>query len=449
MASGQGIALALAEGTVVSSLDPPGLFRGDVIIEGGRITGIGRAPEGIARRDCSGCLIIPGNVCAHTHLYSALARGVPYGLVPPSNFIQILQRVWWRLDRALDEQAIRASALAGGMDALLSGTTTLIDHHASPNAIDGSLDVMADALEQLGVRSVLCYEVTDRDGSERARAGIAENRRFLAARRPRTRGLAGAHASFTLSEETMAACVEVAQQAGVGLHVHVAEDEADQRDAQARFGMRVIPRLARAGALTRDAVLAHCIHLDDAEIAMLAASGATVAHNPTSNMNNSVGHTPVKHLGERIVVGTDGIGADMFTEVKMAYFRAREEDGFLGIGWPVARLVEGARLAGRIFGEPGLGAIKLGAPADLVVLDYRASTPLTEHNLAGHWVFGLTAAHVRDVFVDGELVVADRRLTRVDQDRICADAVTHARRLWRRLEDIGPHPFQPAGMRAS
>ncbi len=451
MASGQGIALALAGGTVVTSLDPPGLFRGDVIIEGGRIAGIGRAPEGIVRRDCSNCLIIPGNVCAHTHLYSALARGMPYALEPPTNFVQILQRVWWRLDRALDEDAIRASALVGGMEALLSGTTTLIDHHASPNAIDGSLDVIADALEAVGIRSVLCYEVTDRDGPDRAAAGVGENQRFLAAaaKRRLARGLVGAHASFTLSEETMAACVEVAQQAGVGLHVHVAEDAADQRDAQARFGMRVIPRLARAGALTRGALLAHCIHLDDAEIAMLVASGATVAHNPTSNMNNSVGHTPVKRLGERVVVGTDGIGADMFAEVKTAYFRAREEDGFLGIGWPVARLVEGARLARRTFGEPALGHITAGAPADLAILDYATLTPLNDQNLARHWIFGLSARHVRDVVVDGELVVADRRLTRVDQDRICADAVTHARRLWRRLEDIGPHPFQPAGMRAS
>jgi len=439
------MSVVLAGGTVVTSLDPPRLVKEDVVVEDGRIAVVGPAREGVPRRDCSGCLIIPGNVCGHTHLYSALARGMPYALEPPANFVQILQRVWWRLDRALDEDSIRASALIGGMGALLSGTTTLIDHHASPNTIDGSLDVIADALEELRIRMVLCYEVTDRDGPERAAAGVRENRRFLTTGRPLTRGLAGAHASFTLSEETLAACVEVARQAGAGLHVHVAEDAADQRDAQARFGMRVIPRLARAGALTRDALLAHCIHLDDAEMAMLVASGATVAHNPTSNMNNSVGHTPVRRLGERIVVGTDGIGADMFAEVKSAYVRARDEDVFLGIGWPLARLVEGARLAGRIFGEPGLGAITPGAPADLVVLEYPACTPLTEHNLAGHWVFGLAAVHVRDVLVAGELVVEDRRLTRVDQDRLVARAMVSADRLWRRLEEIGPHPFDPAG----
>src|SRR5216684_6324307 len=163
--------LALAGGRVLTSLDPVRLIDADVVVEGGRIRTIGPAPDGSERLDCTGCLVIPGNVCAHTHLYSSLARGMPYSLEPPANFLQILQRVWWRLDRALDEASIRASALAGGMEALLTGTTTLIDHHASPNAIDGSLDVMADALAQLGLRSVLSYEVTDRDGPDLAQAG--------------------------------------------------------------------------------------------------------------------------------------------------------------------------------------------------------------------------------------------------------------------------------------
>lgn len=405
---------------------------------------MGEAPPGGARRDCSGCLIVPGNVCAHTHLYSALARGMPYSLEPPANFTQILQRIWWRLDRALDEESIRASALVGGMGALLAGTTTLIDHHASPYAIDGSLDIIADALEELGIRSVLCYEVTDRDGPERAAAGLRENRRFLAGRRRLARGMAGAHASFTLSEETLAACVDVARQAGVGVHIHAAEDGADQRDCQARFGIRVIPRLARAGALGPYALLAHCIHLDEGEIEALLASGAAVAHNPTSNMNNTVGHTPIGRLGDRLVVGTDGIGADMFAESRTAYFRARDEDVFLGISWPLERLAAAASLAGRIFGQPGLGTLEPGAPADLVVLEYPAPTPLHDGNLAGHWVFGLGASHVRDVMVGGELVVADRRLTRVDQDRVAAEAAGVAGRLWQRLETISPHPFEPA-----
>ncbi len=449
----KGAGLALCGGTILTALDPPRLAGADVIIEGGRIAAVGepgRAPEGTARRDCSGCLIIPGNVCAHTHLYSALARGMPYGLQAPANFIQILQRVWWRLDRALDEAAVRASALAGGMDALLSGTTTLIDHHASPNAIDGSLDVMADALEQVGVRSVLCYEVTDRDGPQRAQAGVQENRRFLAtaAKRRLARGLVGAHASFTMSAEALAACVEVARGSRVGIHIHVAEDAADERDAEIRFGRRIVHRLIEAGALDDRAILAHCVHVDAVEIAAIAEAGAAVAHNARSNMNNSVGRAPVARFGDRVVLGTDGIGGDMFAESGAAYWRLREDDIGAPMAWPLQRLAEAARLAGRIFGEPALGHITSGAPADLAILDYASPTPLNDLNLIGHWIFGLSARHVRDVVVNGELVVADRRLTRLDQDRIYADAATHARRLWRRLEDIGPHTFEPAGTRA-
>src|SRR5450755_2942445 len=241
--------VALVGGTVAVALDPPELARADLVIAGGRIAAVGTAPQGTARRDCSGTLIIPGNVCAHHHLYSALARGMPYELEPPANFLQILQRVWWRLDRALDEPAIRLSALRGGLDALLAGTTTIVDHHASPNAIDGSLDIIAAALEELGLRSILCYEVTDRDGPGRAAAGIAENLRFLRTTWPLARRMMGAHASFTLSDETLAAIVAGTEGAGVGIHIHVAEDAADERDALARSGTRVVQRVDAAGAL--------------------------------------------------------------------------------------------------------------------------------------------------------------------------------------------------------
>lgn len=440
------MALVLHGGTVVTALDPPHVVQADIRIEHGRIAGVGQAPGPGTKRDCTGCLIIPGNVCGHTHLYSALARGMPYRLEPPANFVQILQRVWWRLDRALDESTIRVSALVGGMEALLAGTTTVIDHHASPNAIEGSLDIIADALGELGLRSVLCYEVTDRDGPGRAEAGVQENRRFLSASHPLARGLVGAHASFTLSKETLDACVDVAQEFRRGIHIHVAEDAADERDAERRFGMRVVHRLLEAGALNAGAILAHCIHVDDAEIAAILDAGATVAHNARSNMNNAVGHTPVARFDDHLILGTDGIGGDMFDESRIAYWRGREDDVYFNMTWPLERLAAGARLTGKIFGEPLLGRIEPGAPADLTVLEYSPPTPLSEHNLAGHWLFGLTARHVRDVIVDGELVASDRRLTRVDQDRIAAEAQAQSERLWRRLEEIAPHAFEPAGV---
>ncbi len=441
------MSLVLTGGTVATSLDPAHLVRADVVIQDGRILKVGRASTAASRRDCSGCLIIPGNVCAHTHLYSALARGMPYRLPAPENFLQILQRIWWRLDRALDARSIRAAALVGGMEALLAGTTTIIDHHASPNAIEGSLDIIADALEALGLRAVLCYEVTDRDGSARTRAGLEENRRFLRSARRWARGLVGAHASFTLSAETLAACVEIARSAGTGIHIHVAEDAADQRDAELRFGRRVVHRLAEAGALSGRTILAHCVHVDDAEAAAIMDSGAAVAHNARSNMNNSVGRAPVGRLGPRVVLGTDGIGGDMFAESSIAYWRAREDDGSLSMAWPLERLAAGARLAGTIFDEPLLGRIEPGAPADLTILESDLPGPISEQNLAGYWLFGLSARHVRDVLVGGEFVIGDRRLSRIDQGELIADAVAEAKRLWRRVEEVGPHEFAPAGVR--
>lgn len=442
-------------GTVVLGLDPPEVAVADVVIDGDRLTSVDATPEmrlGASVIDASGCLVIPGNVCAHTHAYSALARGMPYRLDPPADFVGILRRVWWRLDRALDEASIRASARVAAMEAVLAGTTTLVDHHASPHAIDGSLDIVADAFAEVGVRSIVAYEVTDRDGDALATAGIEENRRFLArvaSTRPRlTRGLVGAHASFTLSDRTLGACVDLARASGRGLHIHVAEDAADQRDAEARYGCRVMERFERVGVLDAAPVLAHGVHLDHAEAALVRASRATVVHNPRSNMNNAVGRAPIAILGPRVALGTDGIGADMFEEGRVGQLRLLEErhdDAAPPVAedWVLRRLAVGARLVAGAFDEPEAGRVVPGAPADLVVLDYAAPTPVTASTLAGHWRFGLSARAVRDVIVAGRVVVRDRRLTTVDEDELVAIARTEASRLWDRLDAIGEHPFAP------
>jgi putative selenium metabolism protein SsnA len=436
---------------VLASLDPPQVTRMDIVISGGRIApgpAPGAGPAGVTWLDCSGCLIVPGSVCAHTHLYSTLALGMPGdSAAAPRGFLEILQRVWWRLDRALDEASIRASALAGGLAALLAGTTTLVDHHASPNAIDGSLDVIAGALGELGLRSVLCYEVTDRDGPGRARAGLAENRRFLeraAGAYPLVRGMVGAHASFTLSEQTLAACADLARTAHAGIHIHVAEDGTDTADARARFGTGVAERLAGAGVFDNRALLAHCVRLGQEEAPIINASGAAVAHNCRSNLNNGVGRAAVRDL-QRLALGTDGIDADMFAESQAAFFRLREDDVTASPGWPMGRLAEGARFAGMAFGEPSLGTIGPGAPADLVVLRYAPPTLLSSSNVPVHWAFGLHAGMVRDVFVAGERVVAYGVPTRVDPEQVTTGARPVAAALWQRMAEFGPHPFTPAG----
>ncbi len=448
------MSMVVGGGTVVTSLDPVRVVAADVVVEGGRVrrvdpvTAASNDDEpGANRIDARGCVVIPGNVCAHTHLYSALARGMPYHLDPPRDFIEILRRVWWRLDRALDEPSIRASALVGGMEALLAGTTTLVDHHASPNAIDGSLDVIAESLAATGIRGVLAYEVSDRDGAERAAAGVRENRRFAGhaagGALPLARSMVGAHASFTLSDATLAACVEAAGHTGTGLHVHVAEDAADEADCRARFGLSVVERLAGAGALDERALLAHGVHLDGREAELMAEAAATLVHNARSNMNNAVGRAPLARIGPRVALGTDGIGADMFEEVRVAYLRTRDDGLAVEPGWVLARLAESARVAGRAFGEPLLGRIEEGAPADIVVLDHATPTPLDADTLAAHWVFGFSARNVRDVIVAGDAAVRDRRLRFVGEDWLLDAARVQASRLWGRLATIGEHPFDP------
>jgi putative selenium metabolism protein SsnA len=445
----------LTGGTLITSLDPPRVSRGDLLVVDRHIAAVGDASsdavaalaEPPTRLDCHGCLVVPGNVSAHTHLYSALARGMPYHLDPPRSFLEILQRVWWRLDRALDEASVRASALVAGREALLAGTTTVFDHHASPNAIDGSLDIVAQALGELGLRVVCAYEVTDRDGPERARAGIDENRRFLTrvARGdlPLARGMVGAHASFTVGTATLAELADLVRLTHAGVHIHVAEDVVDEADAEARFGRRVVERLADAGVLAQRSLLAHAVHVNADEIGLVREAAATVAHNPRSNMHNGVGRAPLAALGRSVALGSDGMGDDLFEEGRAACIRGREDDLAFGPNQPLGMLSRGAALAGRLFDEPELGRLVPGAPADLAVLEYDTPTPLDAASLPGHWVFGLSGARVRDVLVAGEPVVRSRRLARVDEDEIAERARVQAGLLWARLEAMDAHPFAP------
>jgi putative selenium metabolism protein SsnA len=435
--------VALCGATVVVALDPPEVVTADIVLAGEQVAAVGKAPTGVIRRDCTGTLVIPGNVCAHHHLYSALSRGMTYHLPPPVTFTQVLQRIWWRLDRALDERMIRASALRAGLDALRAGTTTVIDHHASPNAVDGSLDIIAEALAGLGVRSVLCYEVSDRDGPARAAAGVSENRRFLSREGGLTRGMVGAHASFTLSDDTLGQLVDLARDRQVGVHIHVAEGAVDQADARARGFHGVLERLELAGVVGSRALLAHCVHVTAREIELVRQAGATVVCNPRSNMNNAVGLSPFTHAPAGVALGTDGIGGDLIAESQIGYFRARESDVLTPPDWPLQRLAEGARFAGHVHDQPLLGEIRPGAPADLVVLDYPAPTPVASDNLAAHWAFGLSSGHVRDVYVAGELVIDAHRSTRVDELDVAREGAHEAQRLWARMDGMAPHGFEP------
>ena len=274
---------------------------------------------------------MPGMVCGHTHLYSALARGMPSPKKTPRNFYEILKYVWWTLDRALDDEAVYYSTLVGLLDAARCGTTTLIDHHASPNFIRGSLGVMGEAFAKVGLRGVLCYEVTDRNGMRGAKLGLEENETWVAKNRgPMLGGLIGAHASFTLSNESLWACGELAEGLKSGVHIHVAEDPCDQADCTKKYGMPLIDRLAEAGVLGPKTILGHGTHLDETSLEVAKSARCWFAHNPRSNMNNGVGYAPVQQMGKRVALGTDGIGADMFEEAKFAWFKARDARNGLG-----------------------------------------------------------------------------------------------------------------------
>ncbi len=429
---------------------------GALLIEGDVIADIGssaeleaRYPDAV-RLDAAGQLVMPGNICAHTHFYGAFARGMSIPGQPPRDFLEILEKLWWRLDRALDEDGIRYSALVGLVDAIRHGTTTLIDHHASPNCIDGSLDIIAEEVLQSGLRASLCYEVTDRNGPERARAGIRENERFLrevAARRSqgaegwdRVGASFGLHAAFTVSDETLEACMAALDGLEAGFHLHVAEGRADQDHSLSRYGVRVADRLEARGVLGERTIAAHCVHVDPHEIHIFRRTGTKVTHQPRSNMNNAVGLSDVLGMmrhGVTVGLGNDGFSNNMFTEMKTAYLvhKLHQRDPRVVGADQVVQMAfaNNARIANLFFPKP-IGELSVGAYADIILLDYRPYTPLTAGNFPWHLIFGMDGSHVTTTICAGQVLMRDRELLTLDEEAIAARARELAPAIWARFE---------------
>ncbi len=392
--------------------------------------------------DAHGQLVMPGNICAHTHFYGAYARGMGIPGPAPANFPQILERLWWPLDLALDADSIRASAAVFAVDAIRHGTTTVFDHHASPNHIDGSLDIIADVLDEAGLRGVLCYEVTDRNGKEGAKYGIQENLRFIEAAkaRPTIAGTFGLHASLSLDDDTLRACADALPD-GTGVHIHVAEHEADEENSLKRSGKRVVHRLHDYGLLGENTIAAHCVHIDDAERVLLAETGTRVSHQARSNMNNGVGAMDLDKMlaaGVNVCMGTDGFLHNMVEEWKTAYLLhkvanrdPREANGADIINIAVAN---NARLTETFFPGERFGEIAIGAAADLIFVDYHPFTPMSGGNMPWHVLFGFEASMVTATIVSGRVLMYDRELNTLDESKIVADALSYAPDVWQRYQ---------------
>jgi len=418
-----------------------------ILIENDRIKEIGKSSE-LKKRypeiewlDARGQYVMPGNICAHTHFYGAYARGMAIPGPAPKDFPEILQKLWWPLDRSLDAESIQYSVLPCLVDAIKHGTTTLIDHHASPNAIDGSLDIIAKEVETAGLRAVLCYEVTDRDGEAKMKAGIQENVRFIkATKSPLLAGTFGLHASLTLSDSSLDLCRQAVPD-DVGFHIHTAEHESDEQDSLKKTGLRVIERLQKHSILGPKTITAHGVHFDAREIQTLAETGTWLSHQPRSNMNNGVGVAPIELMmavGIKVCLGNDGFSNAMWEEWKAAYLlhKVHHRDPRHMGGNDVAQMAiyNNAALANVFFPSATIGQLIPGAFADIIFVDYLPNTPLTAGNLPWHIIFGVQQSMITTTIVAGKILMKDRELLTLDEKEISAKAREIAPKVWERYQ---------------
>ncbi len=426
---------------------------GALLLRDGRIADMGESADlraqypDVKELDAYGQLVMPGNICAHTHFYGAFARGMAIPGPPMKDFPDILKRLWWRLDQALLDVDVAYSALVCMVDAIKHGTTTLIDHHASPNAIDSSLDQISDAVEIAGVRTALCYEVSDRNGPTGAQEGISENVRFLSTLSEREShllaGTFGLHASLSLSDETLADCVTAVADLDTGFHIHVAEHEADEYDALYKYGQRVVDRLAKVGILGPKSIVAHAIHVDTVEKILLKETGTWVTHQPRSNMNNAVGAADIEgmmRLGIPVCLGNDGFSNNMWAEWKTAYLlhKLANRDPRRANGMDIVQMAiyNNSALAQIFWPDLPLGELAVGAAADVIFVDYHATTPLTAGNLPWHIIFGFESSMVTTTIVAGKLLMQDRRLLTLDEAEVTARSRELATEVWQRFEAL-------------
>jgi putative selenium metabolism protein SsnA len=420
------------------------IWNGAVVSDGESIVAVGDAAD-LKKRfpeadtvDCTGKIILPGFICTHHHFYSTMARGMAIPGEPASNFVEILERLWWKVDKAIDGEDITLSAQIPLIECIRNGTTTIIDHHASPSMREGSLDLIENAVREAGLRASLCYEVSDRN---QPGGGIKENERFI---KKVGRGdgqiaaMMGLHASFTLSDQTIETCVGIAEDAGVGCHIHVAEDAADRKDSLAKYGVPTVERLHKLNVTGEKSIFVHCVHVDESEMDTIAATKTAVVHNPESNMNNAVGVTKVLKMLEKgilVGLGSDGMSSDMLAQMRCAYLLHRLDNHDPRVAFmeaPQMLLGNNADIVERQFGIR-VGELAEGRPADMAILDYQPPTPLNADNFLGHLIFGLVDATVDTTVCRGQILMQNKQILSMDEERIAARSRELAPQMWKRL----------------
>ena len=435
-------------GDIFTSKTRKGMIRnGWIVLRDGKIAKIGSGdlPKEIADEKATlvkadGKIVLPGFINCHTHLYGTLARGIRLPGYSPRDFKERLETLWWRLDKALTYEDCYWSALVGSLLSLKAGVTTVFDHHSSPYSIDRSLDAVARGMAEVGIRGTVCYEVSDRDGQDRASLGIYENVRFAQDARSvpdaRITSMMGLHASFTLSQPTLLRAREAAQDIGLGFHLHVAEDVCDVKDSQKRYRRRVVTRLEDAGILSKRTLAIHCVHVRDPEIDLLKKTGTNVIHCPRSNMSNAVGIAPVGKMfrhGVRMGFGSDGYGPRILDDALQGMLAWRLSEGIPSVATAETEVMlvkNNPIIASGILDEK-IGEMAEGHAADLVVLAYDSPTPVDRGNLLMHLMSG--DFKVETAIVGGRVVLRDGRSCFVDEAKVMEKARSLAGDLWRRI----------------
>ena len=434
----------LIKNALVVTLDDAGtiLPQGEILVEGSKITAVGpsvKVPVGAKVVDAQGMVAMPGLINAHHHFYSSFARGFAPPGEPARNFVEILQRMWWKLDLALDSEAVRYSSLVALLEAIHTGCTTVIDHHASPSCTDGSLDVMEETFRQAGLSGCLCYETSDRNVPA---DGVAENTRFIkktqASGDGQVTALFGLHAQMTLSDATLEATARVCSETKAGVHIHVAEDLSDETDCIAKHGSRIIQRLHKFGLTGKNSLFIHGIHLDESEMDLIAQTGTMMVHNPESNMNNAVGTQKMLTLlkkGVLLGLGTDGMTSHMISAARVAHLLQRATLADPRVAFLEAcdmLLNKNAQICARCFPEKR-GQLAPGQLADIALFDYVPTTPLEPGRFLGHLLYGLNYARVHTTIARGRILMRDSQILTLDEKEICAKAHEAARATWKRF----------------